>query len=265
MPATTAGPARMFPWQAKSTPCSPPCQSRHLLPVQVAIPPRASAIPTWRESHTESVAARARMTSEAESPVRRSAKALGPNDGSTRAWVATAPTPASAQGTSVPTLKYLDCTATPSSCVTESKATMENVPRSFEAEAGEAAARDRAIAARVTHRRSVVSTMVGVSPNSPLRSTPLRADSLEYTGRAGRRKGTMRADSTKPRPPLDPRYYQIAVLSGLLIYGLGCLHFDITLGRAALLLGTALLTQYACTKIWRLPRFDAKSAMISGL
>jgi len=75
----------------------------------------------------------------------------------------------------------------------------------------------------------------------------------------------MRADSTEPRPPLDPRYYQIAVLSGLLIYGLGCLHFDITPGRAALLLGTALLTQYACTRIWRLPRFDAKSAMISGL
>ena len=32
-----------------------------------------------------------------------------------------------------------------------------------------------------------------------------------------------------------------------------------------LLLGTALLTQYSCTKLGRLPRFDPKSAMISGL
>ena len=75
----------------------------------------------------------------------------------------------------------------------------------------------------------------------------------------------MRADPLKPRPPLDPRFYQIAVLSGLLVYGLGWLHFDITPDRAALLLGTALLTQYACTRIWRLPKFDPKSALISGL
>src|SRR3954471_13223820 len=75
----------------------------------------------------------------------------------------------------------------------------------------------------------------------------------------------MRAHSTTPRLPLDPRYYQIAVLSGLLLYGLGWLHFDITPVRAALLLGTALLTQYVCTRLWRLPRFDPKSALISGL
>jgi enediyne biosynthesis protein E5 len=75
----------------------------------------------------------------------------------------------------------------------------------------------------------------------------------------------MRADTLKPRPPLDPRIYQIAVLSGLLTYGLGWLHLDITLDRAGLLLGTALLTQYVCTKLWRLPKFDPKSALISGL
>lgn len=71
--------------------------------------------------------------------------------------------------------------------------------------------------------------------------------------------------SNPPRRSLDPRYYQIAVLSGLLIYGLGWLHFDITPARAGLLLGTALLTQYACTRLWRLPRFDPRSALISGL
>ena len=75
----------------------------------------------------------------------------------------------------------------------------------------------------------------------------------------------MRADPVRPRPPLDPRYYQIAVLAGLLTYGLGWLHFDITPGRAALLLSMALLTQYACTKLWQLPKFDPKSALISGL
>jgi Na+-transporting NADH:ubiquinone oxidoreductase subunit NqrB len=75
----------------------------------------------------------------------------------------------------------------------------------------------------------------------------------------------MRAETLKPRPPLDPRIYQIAVLSGLLTYGLGWLHFDITLDRAGLLLATALLTQYLCTKLWRLPKFDPKSALISGL
>ena len=47
----------------------------------------------------------------------------------------------------------------------------------------------------------------------------------------------MRADPVKPRPPLDPsaatpwrrldpRFYQIAVLSGLLIYGLGRLRVE---------------------------------------
>src|SRR6185312_13687848 len=75
----------------------------------------------------------------------------------------------------------------------------------------------------------------------------------------------MRADSSRPRSSLDPRYYQITVLSGLLLYGLGFLHFDITPDRAALLLGTALLTQYVCTKLWKLPQFDPKSALISGL
>ncbi len=75
----------------------------------------------------------------------------------------------------------------------------------------------------------------------------------------------MSVDPVKPRSPLDPRYYQIAVLSGLLVYGLGWLHFDITPGRAALLLGTSLLTQYVCTRLWRLPKFDPKSALISGL
>ena len=63
----------------------------------------------------------------------------------------------------------------------------------------------------------------------------------------------------------DPRLYQIFLLASLLVYGVTRLDFEIGAGRALLLLGTALLTQLACTRLWRLPAFDPKSALISGL
>ena len=63
----------------------------------------------------------------------------------------------------------------------------------------------------------------------------------------------------------DPRLYQIAILSVLLVYGVGWLSFDIDVPHILLLLGTALATQYACTKLWKLPAFDPRSALISGL
>jgi len=63
----------------------------------------------------------------------------------------------------------------------------------------------------------------------------------------------------------DPRLYQILVLAALLVYGVVQLDFDITLPRVALLLGTALLTQAVCTRWRRLPAFDPRSALISGL
>lgn len=68
-----------------------------------------------------------------------------------------------------------------------------------------------------------------------------------------------------PRAAFDPRLYQIATLGGLLVYGWIWLEFDITAGRAALLLATVLSTQWACSRAWGLPRFDARSALISGL
>lgn len=67
------------------------------------------------------------------------------------------------------------------------------------------------------------------------------------------------------RSRLDPRYYQIAVLTGLFCYGIVRLEFDIAPAQAFLLLGTALATQLACTRLWKLPKFDPKSALISGL
>ena len=63
----------------------------------------------------------------------------------------------------------------------------------------------------------------------------------------------------------DPRDYQITALSSLLIYGVGWLGFDIAGPQIAISLGTVLLTQYACTRLFRLPFFDPRSPLISGL
>jgi len=69
-----------------------------------------------------------------------------------------------------------------------------------------------------------------------------------------------------PHPPrLDPRVWQIATLSGLLVYGMVALAFEIRPPQAAITLASALCVQWACTRLWRLPAFDAKSALISGL
>jgi hypothetical protein len=65
--------------------------------------------------------------------------------------------------------------------------------------------------------------------------------------------------------PRDPRWYQICVLSGLLLYGMAFLEFDVTPLRALVLLVAALVTQWALGKAAGLPRFDPKSALISGL
>jgi Na+-transporting NADH:ubiquinone oxidoreductase subunit NqrB len=63
----------------------------------------------------------------------------------------------------------------------------------------------------------------------------------------------------------DPRDYQISVLFGLLIYGLAALDFDIGSVQVLVTLSSVLLVQVACTRLFQLPRFDPKSALISGL
>ena len=63
----------------------------------------------------------------------------------------------------------------------------------------------------------------------------------------------------------DPRWFQIATLSSLLLYGWGWLGFDITGPRIGLTLGSILVCQASATWLWRLPAFDPKSALISGL
>ena len=62
----------------------------------------------------------------------------------------------------------------------------------------------------------------------------------------------------------DPRLYQIGALTILLLYGIVALHFDITLFRAVLLVGTAIATQAICSRIKGIA-FDPRSAAISGL
>ncbi len=63
----------------------------------------------------------------------------------------------------------------------------------------------------------------------------------------------------------DPRLYQIASLGTLLLYGLFWIHFDVSVPQIALTFGTALLTQYAGTRLYKLPAFDPLSPLVSAL
>lgn len=65
--------------------------------------------------------------------------------------------------------------------------------------------------------------------------------------------------------PQDPRLYQIAVLSGLLLYGVLWLDFAVSALQIAVLLGTVLLTQALGERLWRRAPYDPRSALISGL
>jgi Na+-translocating ferredoxin:NAD+ oxidoreductase RnfD subunit len=63
---------------------------------------------------------------------------------------------------------------------------------------------------------------------------------------------------------LDPRWYQIATLFGLLSYGALALDLEVGPARAALVILCALVAQRVCSAIAGRP-FEAKSALISGL
>ena len=64
---------------------------------------------------------------------------------------------------------------------------------------------------------------------------------------------------------MDPRIYQISALAGLLIYGMGWLEFEIGGAQAAVTLAGVLLTQWVCSRLGKVERFDPRSALISGL
>ncbi len=97
-------------------------------------------------------------------------------------------------------------------------------------------------------------------------ATPATTDL--FPSRAPTGAPTARPDAIGPRgrpAHLDPRLYQIGALAGLLAYGLLRLELEVRPGRAALILATVLAAQYGATRLWRLPAFDPRSALISGL
>ena len=63
----------------------------------------------------------------------------------------------------------------------------------------------------------------------------------------------------------DPRLYQIAALAGLFTYGVVWLDFAVSGVQTVAMLATVLLTQALCSRLWRLPVYDPRSALISGL
>jgi len=104
-------------------------------------------------------------------------------------------------------------------------------------------------------RRSI-STTEGVVPIAA-GATPATADLTNQSPRI--------VPATARRRRLDPRLWQIGTLAGLLVYGMGWLDFEIRPPQAAITLITALFVQWACTRLWKLPAFDPRSALISGL
>lgn len=63
----------------------------------------------------------------------------------------------------------------------------------------------------------------------------------------------------------DPRYYQIAVLGTLVVYGVAVLDFGIRADNAIAIVVTALLVQFAATRMIGLARFDPLSPLITSL
>src|SRR5512142_2205219 len=104
-----------------------PAQAKQLLPENVTEPPFASTKPTCLSSLSGSSSNKRSSVSRADRPVASNANPRGPKDVLAKDWVATAPTPACAQGTTAPTAGNFDATATPQACSSRSQATMENV------------------------------------------------------------------------------------------------------------------------------------------
>ena len=63
----------------------------------------------------------------------------------------------------------------------------------------------------------------------------------------------------------DPRYYQVAVLSTLLAFGVVILDFGIRWQNAVAIVGTAQVAQFLGSRLAGLPRFDPMSALITSL
>lgn len=64
---------------------------------------------------------------------------------------------------------------------------------------------------------------------------------------------------------MDPRYYQIGALTGLLALGVCRLGFDVPIDGIAAIVISSLTTQFACTRLSGLAHFDPRSALITAL
>jgi len=63
----------------------------------------------------------------------------------------------------------------------------------------------------------------------------------------------------------DARHYQIAALASLLAYNVGWIDFGAQPLNSALAIAACLITQALCTYSFRLPGFDPRSPLITGL
>ena len=63
----------------------------------------------------------------------------------------------------------------------------------------------------------------------------------------------------------DARHVQLAILAALVTYGLADLDLEVRADTAVTLITVALAVQLLATRIWKLPRFDPRSALISSL
>src|SRR2546427_843047 len=127
MALTVASPTRMLPWTATWSPVRPPNQGKHSLPVKLAAPPCISTMPTWRFAESGSPAVSRSMTAWGDMPFANRSRPAGPKLVLAYDWVAIAPTPPRAQGTTAPADRNFDATATPHSPAKGSAATMLNV------------------------------------------------------------------------------------------------------------------------------------------
>src|SRR5689334_4149817 len=63
----------------------------------------------------------------------------------------------------------------------------------------------------------------------------------------------------------DPRHFQILALAVLLFFNVGWLDFGALPLNSALAIGSALVTQIICSRLWGLPQLDLRSPLITGL
>jgi len=129
MAAMVDSETRMFPWTATPGAVTPPAQGKQWVPLKVADCPCRSTMPTCRLWASGSRAIKRSMTVSGAMPSASIARPSGPWLVLAYDWVAIAPTPPLAQGTTAPAARNFEATATPHSPEVASAATMEKVLR----------------------------------------------------------------------------------------------------------------------------------------